>query len=95
MSQYLAETNDPSLDERVSIAFIVIDTFLLLVFYVSRYFNPEAVGVPMLLCNTLCYVFCMGSAATGICEFPPLVFSLWALKRRFENMDAVEALSNA
>ncbi|CAO2655513.1 Nn.00g043160.m01.CDS01 [Neocucurbitaria sp. VM-36] len=64
--EYLAETNDPTLDQRVSIAFIVIDTFFLLVFYVSRYFNPKAVGVPMLVCNTLCYVLCMGSAATGI-----------------------------
>ena len=67
-SEYLAETNDPGLDQRVSITFIVIDTFFLLVFYVSRYFNPKAVGVPMLVCNTLCYVLCMGSAATGICE---------------------------
>ena len=68
-SQYLAETNDPGLDQRASIAFIVLDTFFLLVFYVSRYFNPKAVGLPMLVCNTLCYVLCMGSAATGICEF--------------------------
>ncbi len=45
--EYLTETNDPGLDQRVSIAFIVIDTFFLLVFYVSRYFNPKAVGVPM------------------------------------------------
>jgi len=66
--EYLAETNDPFLDQRVSIAFIVIDTFFLLVFYVSRYYNPKAVGTPMLVCNTLCYVLCMGSAATGICE---------------------------
>ncbi|KAH7348013.1 integral membrane protein PTH11-like protein [Pyrenochaeta sp. MPI-SDFR-AT-0127] len=64
--EYLAETNDPGLDQRVSIAFIVIDTFFLLVFYTSRYFNPKAVGLPMLICNTLCYVLCMGSAATGI-----------------------------
>jgi len=66
--EYLAETNDPYLDQRVSIAFIVIDTFFLLVFYASRYFNKKAVGWPMLVCNTLCYVLCMGSAATGICE---------------------------
>jgi hypothetical protein len=66
--EYLAETNDPYLDQRVSIAFIVIDTFFLLLFYVSRYFNNKAVGLPMLVCNTLCYVLCMGSAATGICE---------------------------
>ncbi|KAJ5752724.1 hypothetical protein N7520_009641 [Penicillium odoratum] len=65
-SELLAEKNDPSLDQRVSIAFIVIDTFFMLVFYVSRYFNPKAVGVPMLMCNTMCYVFCMGSATTGI-----------------------------
>ncbi|KAF2027647.1 hypothetical protein EK21DRAFT_25090, partial [Setomelanomma holmii] len=64
--EYLAETNDPGLDQRVSIAFIVIDTFFLLVFYISRYYNPKAVGLPMLVCNTLCYIFCMGSAATGI-----------------------------
>lgn len=67
--EFLAETNDPGLDERVSIAFIVIDTIFLLVFYLSRYLNPKAVGRPMLWCNTLCYVFCMGSAATGICEW--------------------------
>jgi hypothetical protein len=66
--EYLAETNDPYLDQRVCIAFIVLDTFFLLVFYVSRHFNTKAVGLPMLVCNTLCYVFCMGSAATGICE---------------------------
>ena len=66
--EYLAETNDPGLDQRVSIAFIVIDTIFLLIFYLSRYFNPKAVGVPMLVCNTLCYVLCMGSAATGIRE---------------------------
>ncbi|KAF1358674.1 hypothetical protein EJ07DRAFT_37120, partial [Lizonia empirigonia] len=65
-SEYLAETNDPGLDQRVSIAFIVIDTFFLLVFYMSRYFNRKTVGMPMLVCNTLCYVLCMGSAATGI-----------------------------
>lgn len=69
--EYLAQTNDPGLDERVSIAFIVINTFFLLVFYLSRYYNPKAVGVPMLVCNTLCYVFCLGSAATGICESFP------------------------
>ena len=69
--EYLAETNDPGRDQRVSIIFIVIDTFFLLVFFASRYFNPKAVGVPMLVLNTLCYVFCMGSAATGICKSLP------------------------
>ncbi|KAF2625039.1 hypothetical protein BU25DRAFT_346751 [Macroventuria anomochaeta] len=63
---YLAKMNDPGLDQRVSIAFIVIDTLFLLMFYASRYFNHKAVGTPMLVCNTLCYVLCMGSAATGI-----------------------------
>lgn len=66
--EYLAETNNPGLDQRVSIAFIVIDTFFLLVFFLSRYYNPKAVGVPMLVCNTLCYVFCIGSATAGIRE---------------------------
>lgn len=66
--EYLAETNDPGLDKRVSIAFIVIDTFFLLLFYVSRYFNPKAIGLPMLICNTLCFFFCMGSAVAGICK---------------------------
>ncbi|KXH31186.1 integral membrane protein [Colletotrichum nymphaeae SA-01] len=65
-SEYIVEMNSPGLDERVSIAFIVIDTLFLLVFYLSRYFNPKAVGVPMLVCNTLCYVFCIGSATVGI-----------------------------
>ncbi|KAJ4288920.1 hypothetical protein N0V90_011261 [Kalmusia sp. IMI 367209] len=46
--EFLAETNDPYLDQRVSIAFVVIDTFFLLLFYVSRYFNKKAVGMPML-----------------------------------------------
>ncbi|KAF1930401.1 uncharacterized protein M421DRAFT_58505 [Didymella exigua CBS 183.55] len=64
--QYLAETNDPGLDQRGSIAFIVIDTFFLMVFYTSRYLNPKAVGTPMLICNTLAYVLCLGSAVTGI-----------------------------
>lgn len=68
--EFLAETNDPGLDQRVSITFIVIDTFFLLVFYVSRYYNRKAVGLPMLICNTLCYVLCLGSAATGIRESP-------------------------
>lgn len=77
--EYLAETNDPGLDQRVSIAFIVIDTFFLLVFYVSLYFNPKAVGVPMLVCNTLCYVLCMGSAATGICESFPSCLLAYAV----------------
>ena len=67
--EYLAETNDPGLDQRVSIAFIVIDTFFLLLFYVSRYFNPKAIGIPMLVCNTLCFFFCMGSAVAGICKY--------------------------
>jgi hypothetical protein len=78
-SEYLAQTNDPGLDQQVSIAFIVIDTFFLLVFYVSRYFNPKAVGVPMLVCNTLCYVLCMGSAATGICESFPSCLLAWVV----------------
>ncbi|KAK1138803.1 hypothetical protein N8T08_001764 [Aspergillus melleus] len=65
-SEHLAETNDPGLDQRVSIAFIVIDTFFMLVFYVSRHYNPKAVKGPMVVCNTLCYVLCLGSAATGI-----------------------------
>lgn len=74
--EYLAETNDPGLDQRVSIAFIVVDTFFLLVFFVSRYFNPKAVRVPMLVCNTLCYILCMGTAATGIREsFPSYPFT--------------------
>ncbi|KAL5391724.1 hypothetical protein DPSP01_001015 [Paraphaeosphaeria sporulosa] len=63
---FLAETNNPYLDQRVSIAFIVIDTAFLLLFYASRYYNRKAVGTQMLVCNTLCYVLCMGSAATGI-----------------------------
>lgn len=67
--EYLAETNDPGLDQRVSIAFIVIDTLFLLLFYVSRYFNPKAIGMPMLVCNTLCFFFCMGSAVAGICKY--------------------------
>jgi hypothetical protein len=85
--EFLAETNDPYLDQRVSIVFMVIDTFFLLVFYISRYFNKKAVGWPMLVCNTLCYVLCMGSAVTGICESFPLYFShgLWTLRGRFEN----------
>jgi len=67
----LAQTNDPYLDQRVSIAFIVIDTFFLLLFYASRYFNKKAVGLPMLICNTVCYVLCLGSAVAGICgSFP-------------------------
>lgn len=66
--EFLAETNDPGLDQRVSIGFIVIDTFFLGVFFMSRYYNPKAIGWPMLVCNALCYVFCMGSAATGICK---------------------------
>ncbi|KAF1978870.1 hypothetical protein BU23DRAFT_497845 [Bimuria novae-zelandiae CBS 107.79] len=64
--EFLAETNNPYLDQRVSIVFIVIDTFFLMLFYVSRYYNRKAVGTPMLVCNTLCYVLCLGSAATGI-----------------------------
>jgi hypothetical protein len=67
--EYLAETNNPYLAQRVSIAFIVIDTLFLVLFYVSRYFNPKAVGLPMLVCNTLAYILCLGSAAAGICEF--------------------------
>ncbi|KAL5370871.1 hypothetical protein DPSP01_014623 [Paraphaeosphaeria sporulosa] len=63
---FLAETRSPYLDQRVSIAFIVIDTAFLLLFYVSRYYSPKAVGTPMLVCNTLCYVLCLGSAVTGI-----------------------------
>lgn len=69
--EYLAETNDPGLDQRVSIAFAVIDTVFLAVFYASRYYNPKAVSKPMLVCNTLCYIFCLGSAATGI-RTPPM-----------------------
>ena len=67
--EYPTETNDPYLDQRVSIAFIVIDTIFLCIFYVSRYSNRKAVGVPMLVCNTLCYILCMGSATAGICEY--------------------------
>ncbi|KAM3490975.1 hypothetical protein MY3957_005752 [Beauveria namnaoensis] len=62
----LVVTNNPGLDQRVSIAFIVIDTFFLAVFFASRYYNPKAVGNPMLVCNTLCYIFCLGSAIAGI-----------------------------
>lgn len=64
--EYLAETNDPGLDQRVSIIFTVINTVFIAIFYASRHYNPKAVGKPMLVCNTLCYVFCLGSAATGI-----------------------------
>ncbi|KAK1463483.1 CFEM domain-containing protein [Colletotrichum melonis] len=66
-SEYIVEMNNSALDEMVSTAFIVIDTLFLLVFYLSRYFNPKPVGVPMLVCNTLCYVCCMRSASVGIC----------------------------
>ncbi|KAL5405071.1 hypothetical protein PMIN03_008722 [Paraphaeosphaeria minitans] len=64
---FLAETRNPYLDQHVSIAFIVIDTAFMLLFYASRYYNRKAVGTQMLVCNTLCYMLCMGSAATGIC----------------------------
>lgn len=67
--EYLAETNDPGLDQRVSIVFTVINTVFLAIFYASRHYNPKAVGRPMLVCNTLCYIFCLGSAATGIRTF--------------------------
>ncbi|KAF9732422.1 integral membrane protein [Paraphaeosphaeria minitans] len=63
---FLAETRNPYLDQHVSIAFIVIDTAFMLLFYASRYYNRKAVGTQMLVCNTLCYMLCMGSAATGI-----------------------------
>ncbi|OAA54058.1 hypothetical protein ISF_08538 [Cordyceps fumosorosea ARSEF 2679] len=64
--EYLAQTNDPYLDQRVSITFAVIDTLFLAIFYTSRYYNPKAIGNPMLICNTLCYLFCLGSAVAGI-----------------------------
>lgn len=73
--EFLAETNDPYLDQRVSIAFIVIDTAFLLLFYTSRYYNAKAIGTPMLVCNTICYIFCLGSAVAGICGFFPLFLS--------------------
>lgn len=63
---FLAETNHPFLGEHVSIAFIIIDTLFLGLCYASRYYNRYAVGTGMLVCNTLAYVFCMGSATTGI-----------------------------
>lgn len=92
--EFLAETNNPHLDQRVSIAFVVIDTAFLLLFYVSRYYNPKAVGMPMLVCNTLCYVLCMGSAATGICGscvlLSSLNYSLWDCF--YGNGDHVECL---
>lgn len=69
--EYLAETNDPSLDQRMS---IVVGTFFLSVNIASRYYNPKAVGLPMLVCNTLCYVLCIGNAATGICKSVLSVF---------------------
>lgn len=67
--EWLAETNDPYLDQRVSIVFIVIDTLFLAIFYISRYYNPKAIGRAMLWCNTLCYICCLGSATTGIRKF--------------------------
>jgi hypothetical protein len=95
--EYRAERNDPDLDQRVSIAFILIDTFFLLVFFASRYFNPKAVGVPMVVCNTLCYVLCMGSAATGICEsFPSCLFA-WVvgfIEERFGDTNEVESIEH-
>ncbi|KAJ5936188.1 hypothetical protein N7454_005486 [Penicillium verhagenii] len=60
-----AETNDPGLDQRVSVAFIVLNKFFILLFYVSRYFKLKAVVVPMLVYNTLCYVFYIRSVMTG------------------------------
>src|SRR5689334_19923469 len=75
--EYLAQTNDPTLDQRVSIVFIVLDTLFLLVFYVSRYYNPKAVGVPMLVCNTLAYLLCLGSAVAGICKLLLFSFLAW------------------
>ncbi|OAA37542.1 hypothetical protein BBO_07572 [Beauveria brongniartii RCEF 3172] len=80
----LIQTNNPGLDQRVSIAFIVIDTFFLAVFFASRYYNPKAVGMPMLVCNTLCYIFCLGSATAGIrgvghhvTDVPVSTFQTW------------------
>lgn len=66
--EFLAERNNPGLDQRVSIAFIVIDTFFLGVFLVSRYLNPKAIALPMVIFNTLCYLLCLGSAVAGIRE---------------------------
>ncbi|KAM0670911.1 hypothetical protein MY8738_008523 [Beauveria namnaoensis] len=64
--EYLAQTNNPCFDQRMSITFAVIDTLFLAIFYTSRYYNPKAIGNAMLICNTLCYLFCLGSAAAGI-----------------------------
>jgi hypothetical protein len=86
--EFLAETNNPYLDQRVSIAFIVIDTAFLLLFYTSRYYNAKAVGTPMLVCNTLCYILCLGSAATGICGSCALLCYAW------RNLDFVSYVRN-
>lgn len=60
-TKYLAQTNNPELDQLVSIAFAAIDTFFILVFHTS-------VRIPMCVCNTICHVLCLGSATTGIRE---------------------------
>jgi hypothetical protein len=67
--EFLLETNHPQLDQQVSIAFIVINTFFIALLFLSRYFNPHAVVTPMLVCNTLCYALCIGIAIGGICEY--------------------------
>lgn len=67
--EFLLETNHPQLDQQVSIAFVVINTFFIALLFLSRYFNPHAVVTPMLVCNTVCYVLCIGIATGGICEY--------------------------
>ena len=65
---YLAQTNHPQLDQQVGIAFIAINTFFLVLLFISRHYNPKAVVIPMLVCNTLCYLMCLAISIVGICE---------------------------
>ncbi|KAF1998705.1 hypothetical protein P154DRAFT_438640 [Amniculicola lignicola CBS 123094] len=59
--EYLAETNDAGLDQRVSVwlllSYSTVDTFFYCFFIV---------GIPMLVCSTLAYILCIESAVTGI-----------------------------
>ncbi|KAL1596433.1 hypothetical protein SLS60_009079 [Paraconiothyrium brasiliense] len=64
--EFLAETNNPYLDQRVSIAFIVIDTAFLVLFYASRYYNPKAVVMTQ-----------VGGVGHHVAAVPVATFQTW------------------
>lgn len=74
---YLAEDASAPL-LRVSIALIVLQTFIVAAFYISRYLNNTTNGIEFWWLVPASFVFCTANIVGGICRLQSSFLHFWS-----------------